>query len=135
MDTASVRISSAGMQVSLGMAACCSSFRSRQAGSTAVAVTMAKRICDGAAAFDARSLVGMAAPGGPAVGDGTCVAGLRELLCAAALPAAVAEQLKREVVDSGAVHVGEFSRSDWSALPVWAQLREMERRRFWKALV
>ena len=68
------------------------------------------------------------------VGGDACVTGLRELVSAVALPAAVAEQLQREAVDTGAVDVRGCTRSDWLALLVWAQMRDMERRRFWRAL-
>ena len=92
---------------------------------------LAKWICEGAAAFDARASIGgrlvAALPAGG-------VEGLESLLSAAVLPAEVAHEVSLEVAASGALHVRELSREDWIGLSAWQRLRPMEQRRLLHAL-
>ena len=93
------------------------------------AVHLAKWICEGAAAYDARFA---AMP--LALGADQAVQGLQKLLAAAVLPEAVAGSLARDVAMTGAIHVRELTRQDWTLLPSWASLRAMEQRRIWRVL-
>ena len=92
-------------------------------------VHLAKWICEGAAAYDARFA---AMP--LALGADQAVQGLQKLLAAAVLPEAVAGSLARDVAMTGAIHVRELTRQDWTLLPSWASLRAMEQRRTWRVL-
>jgi len=91
---------------------------------------LAKWLCIGAANYDAQMVVGGNVP---VPRDGR-VEGLEDLLLAASLPEPIASEVKREVEASGALHIREFTGEDWAALAVWPRLREMEERRFRRAL-
>ena len=69
-----------------------------------------------------------------ATATAAAVQGLQELLAAAVLPEAVAGSLARDVAMTGAIHVRELTRQDWTLLPSWASLRAMEQRRIWRVL-
>ena len=86
---------------------------------------------DGANAFDANLAFGAPAVqfGNAGVSASSQVAGFHELLEKCCIPGACAAALTTDVLSLGAVNVQELSRDDWRALPSWAALREMERRR------
>jgi hypothetical protein len=62
------------------------------------------------------------------------VQGFQELILTMRIPADVMEVLRTEVMATGAVDVRELKREDWTQLPAWGRLREMERRRICSAL-
>ena len=92
---------------------------------------LAKWVCDGAAAFDARSVLAQ-----PQLGAGGAhgVQGLAELLSAAALPQPIVSQLIEQVVATGALHVNEPTADDWATLPIWGSPLEMQIRRLQRAM-
>ena len=86
---------------------------------------LAKWLCEGATAFDARSVLGVAR----VTGHAGVVVGLDELVAASGLPEALIADFKQEVSATGALHVNEFCQDDRPRMQVWGRLREMERRR------
>ena len=92
---------------------------------------LARWVRDGANAFDANLAFGAPAVqfGNAGVSASSQVAGLHELLEKCRIPGACAAALTTDVLSLGAVNVQKLSRDDWRALPSWAALREMERRR------
>ena len=57
------------------------------------------------------------------------VAGFGALVQETQIPAAAARGLIRELKALGALSVHEVLREDWEAMPTWAALRPMEKRR------
>ena len=55
--------------------------------------------------------------------------GLANLLSASKISLSVSPAILDEVAALGAVDVRELRSEDWAALPSWALLREMEKRR------
>ena len=92
---------------------------------------LAKWLCEGAVAFDARSVLAR-----PQLGAGTShgVQGLAALLSTASLPADIVSQLQEQVEALGALHVLELAAGDWATLPVWGSLLEMQKRRLCRAI-
>ena len=86
---------------------------------------MCRWIVDGAAEYDARSVLQALhpAPGGPGVD------GLDALLEKAQLRPEVLASMRADVAATGAVAVGELTQEDWQGLLSWQSLRVMERRR------
>ncbi len=52
-----------------------------------------------------------------------------ELMTKACVNAPLAGKLFQDAVEFGAVHVKEFSQTDWQLLPSWKELRPLEWRR------
>ena len=95
-------------------------------------------IVDGAAQHDASVALGFRFPALPnpvlpTLGSED-VQGFQELILTMRIPADVMEVLRTEVMATGAVDVRELKREDWTQLPAWGRLREMERRRICSAL-
>ena len=86
---------------------------------------LAKWLCEGAAAFDARSALAR-----PQLGIRTShgVQGLGEILSAVALPETIVSQLQEQVEAMDALHVLELTTDDWTTLPIWNCLLEMQKR-------
>jgi len=81
----------------------------------------------GAEEFDAAAALHASRPSASA--SSRAVRGLAELFQNAAIDEAVAQQLRVEIDALGAVDVQELRLEDWRALPSWARLRPLERRR------
>ena len=62
------------------------------------------------------------------------VRGLASLLEASKIPAQVSKLIVVDVEALGAVDVQELRSGDWTSLPSWSQLREMEKRRLLAAI-
>ena len=58
--------------------------------------------------------------------------GLDDLAAKAALPAETVGALRLELVNLGAVGVGELSEDDWRSLRAWGALRLFQQRRLLK---
>ena len=111
------------------------------------AVHLARWVRDGAALFDAQSVVGLLplgppvpaapapavrpVPGAPAVPPAFFVVGLAEVLHAARLGENSSTALSHDVLALGALDVRELLGDDLTSLPSWAALRPLERRRLW----
>jgi len=66
--------------------------------------------------------------------EGQVIAGLGELTASARIPCEIASELHLDLVNVGACDVRELYRSDWTALPVWAKLLPMQKRRLLSAV-
>lgn len=80
---------------------------------------------------------GARAPPGAATATGALthnVDGLDDLAAKAALPAETVGALRLELVELGAVGVGELSEDDWRSLRAWGALRLFQQRRLLKCL-
>ena len=92
---------------------------------------MALWIVSGAQAHDAKQVVGLQALPHTSV-PGTVV-GLHELLVTSSVPEELAQVLRQEVLELGAVDVRELTAADWAGLLSWGQLRTLEQRRLLKS--
>ena len=100
---------------------------------------LAKWVRDGAATFDAAAALQppltvpvATAAASAAIGDCEEVTDLALFLETAKLPPQIVLSLTQQIVALGAVHVQELSRADWSQLPAWASMKELERCRVLK---
>lgn len=101
---------------------------------TPCAACVARWIRDGTVAHDAAAVLQPPVPP-PAAGATeraqafAAVRGFAELVAAAQTRAQVARALLLDAVVLGAVSVQELREADWEALPAWASLRPLEKRR------
>ena len=104
---------------------------------------MSRWIRDGADAFDAAQGIRRVLPvaqvsaptGQQACEQGQCeIAGMARVAEEAKLRPASTEVLTAELLELGAVSVGELSPEDWRGLRCWATLRPFEQRRLLKAV-
>ena len=99
---------------------------------------MCKWICEGAAAYDNRSVTQPMLP--LAVGQHghqqqeADINGLTELTQSARLPVSVASNLRRDLQEMGAVDVRELTVADWQSSRTIQSLRPLEQRRVLNAL-
>ena len=81
---------------------------------------------------------GARAPSGAATAAQAAAAinvnGLDELAVQAALPPEAVRALRVELVELGAVGVGELTEDDWRGLRAWGTLRHFQQRRLLKSL-
>ena len=61
------------------------------------------------------------------------VVGLNALLVTPCVPEELAQVLRQEVLELGAVDVRELTAADWAGLLSWGQLRTLEQRRLLKS--
>ena len=68
-------------------------------------------------------------PSGPMAAPAWAVQGFDSLVVSAKVRGPIVDELLAEIVAAGAVHIKEWSLSDWKALPSWSKLRLFQVRR------
>ena len=107
---------------------CVGQIQRRKGGVPQCRCCFARWVCQCAAQYDANQALAA-----PTIKSGV-VRGLASLLGASKIPAQVSKLIVVDVEALGAVDVQELRSGDWTSLPSWSQLREMEKRRLLAAI-
>ena len=107
---------------------CVGQIQRRKGGVPQCRCCFARWVCQCAAQYDANQALAA-----PTIKSGV-VRGLASLLEASKIPAQVSKLIVVDVEALGAVDVQELRSGDWTSLPSWSQLREMEKRRLLAAI-